>query len=150
MKIYALFDDSFFRKKPRWMPQKLYRVVCQRSNPRSKEYMLELLQEKFPGTELIDLEQPCSPGKVILLYPDAIGLGWEKIERRLKIHNQNQKLMVLNGRRRVFEFTPSIRRTLLLRRFLEMTFLPEILLMPFVLFYGALVATKDKFSGCKS
>jgi hypothetical protein len=148
MKTYALFDDSFFKIKPGWMPEKLYRVVCQRANPRSKEYMLNLLHEKFPEAEFIDLEHPPSPGKVILLYPDSIGLGWGKIENRLKIQIQN--IIVLNGRKRVFEFTSSVQRTLLLRRFLEMTFLPEILLTPFVLFYGALVATKDKFRGCKS
>lgn len=147
MKAFALFDDSFFRTMPRWMPEKLHRVVCQRSHPRSKEYMLSLLQEKFPGTQLIDLEQPRSSGQIILLYPDSIGLGWWKVERRL---SRSHKLVVLNGRRRVFEFTPSVRRMLLLRRFLEMTFLPEMLLTPFVLFYGAFVATKDKFWGCKS
>lgn len=148
MKTYALFDDSFFEIKPGWMPEKLYRVVCQRANPRSKEYMLNLLHHKFPGAELIDLEQPCSPGKIILLYPDSIGLGWGKIENKFKI--QTQDITVLNGRKRVFQFTPSVRRMLLLRRFLEMTFLPEMLLTPFVLFYGAFVATKDKFRGFKS
>ncbi|WP_235075736.1 glycine/betaine ABC transporter permease [Holospora undulata] len=129
------------------MPQKLYRIVCHRSNPRSKEYMLDLLREKFPDAEIVDINQTRSPGKIILLYPDSIGLGWRKIESRL-IHKH--EVEVLNGRRRVFEFTPSVRRMLLLRRFLEMTFLPEILLTPFVLFYGAFVATKDKFRGFKS
>ncbi len=148
MKIYALFDDSFFRKKPRWMPEKLYRVVCQRSNPRSKEYMLDLLREKFPDAEIVDINQTRSPWKIILLYPDSIGLGWGKIENRLKI--QTKDITILNGRKRVFEFTSSVRRRLLLRRFLEMTFLPEILLTPFVLLYGIFVATKDKIRGCKS
>ncbi len=148
MKTYALFNDSFFKEKPWWMPQKLYRVVCHRSNPRSKEYMLDLLREKFPDAEIVDINQTRSPGKIILLYPDAMGLGWGKIENRLKIQTQN--ITVLNGRKRVFEFTSSVRRMLLLRRFLEMTFLPELLLTPFVLFYGAFVATKDKFRGSKS
>ena len=81
MKTYAIFNDSFFQKKPGWMPERLYCVVCQRSNSRSKEYMLTLLREKFPGAELIDLEQPRPPGRIVLLYPDAIGLGWGKIEK---------------------------------------------------------------------
>ena len=130
MKTYALFDDSFFKRKPWWMPEKLYRVVCKRSNPRSKEYMLQLLHEKFSGAELIDLGQPRSPGKIILLYPDSIGLGWRKIENRLKA--QTQDLTVLNGRRRVFELTPSVHRQLLLRRFLEMTFLHVLVVKLFV------------------
>lgn len=148
MKIFALFDDSFFNIKPWWMPEKLYRVVCQRSNPRSKEYMLKLLQEKFPGAEIVDLEQPRSPGRIILLYPDSIGLGWRKIEK--KIAAQTQELIVLNGRRRIFDLTSSTHKQLLLRRFLEMTFLPEILLTPFILLYGAFITIKDKFSSFKS
>ncbi len=148
MKTYALFNGSFFKRKPWWMPEKLYRVVCQRSNPRSKEYMLKLLQENFPDAELIDWEQPRYPGKIILLYPDSIGLGWGKIENRLKA--QIQPLTVLNGRRRVFELTPSVHRQLLFRRFLEMIFLPEILLTPFILLYGVFITIKDKISGCRS
>ncbi|GAJ46482.1 hypothetical protein HE1_00817 [Holospora elegans E1] len=148
MKTYALFDDSFFKIKPRWIPEKLYRVVCQRSNPRSKEYMINLLHENFPEAELIELEQLHFPAKIILLYPDATGLGWSKIETRLK--TQTQDITVLNGRKRVFELTPSTRKTLLFRRFLEMTFLPEILLTPLILFYGISIAIKDKFRGCKS
>ena len=130
------------------MPERLYCVVCQRSNSRSKEYMLTLLREKFPGAELIDLEQPRPPGRIVLLYPDAIGLGWGKIEKRVKI--QTQHLTVLNGRKRVFDLIPSVHRKLLLHRFLEITFLPEILLMPFILLYGTFMAIKDKFSSCKS
>lgn len=148
MKTFALFDNSFFRTKPCWMPNKLYRVVCQRANPRSKEYMINLLHDKFPNAEFIDLEKFNSLGKIILLYPDAIGLGWGKIENGLKINTQD--IIILNGRKRVFEFTSSVRRLLLFRRFLEMTFLPEIFLTLFVLLYGALLAIKDKFIGFKS
>ncbi len=143
MKTYAIFNDSFFQKKPGWMPEKLYRAVCQRANPRSKAYMLTLLYEKFPEAELIDLEQPRSSAKIVLLYPDAIGLGWGKIEERIKAETKNP--IVLNGRRKVFDLIPSVHRKLLLYRFLEITFLPEILLMPFILLYGALIAIKDKF-----
>lgn len=148
MKTYALFDNSFFSKKPWWLPQKLHNVVCIRANPRSKEYMINLLQEQFPEAELIDLRHPRSSGQVVLLYPDAIGLGWGKIEKRVR--NQTQELTVLNGRKRVFPLTVSVHRKLLLHRFLEITFLPEILLTPFILLYGTFIAIKDKFSSYKS
>lgn len=148
MKTYVLFDNSFFQEKLQWMQQKLYRIVCHRSNPRSKKYILNLLHDKFPRVELIDLKHSSAPGKIILLHPDSIGLGWGKIENRLKIHTQD--ITVLNGRKRVFKLTPSTRKKLLFRRFLEITFLPEILLTPFVIFYGAFVATKDKFRDSKS
>ncbi|MBI1954644.1 MAG: glycine/betaine ABC transporter permease [Proteobacteria bacterium] len=148
MKTYALFHNSFFERKPWWILEKLHRVVCQRSNPRSKEYMLTLLKEKFPEAELVTLEQPRSSGKIILLYPDSIGLGWGKIEKRLRTQTQN--LTILNSRRRDFELTSSVRRQLLFRRFLEMTFLPELLLMPFILLYGTFIAIQDKFDSGKS
>jgi hypothetical protein len=80
---------------------------------------LNLLHEKFPEAELIELEQLHFPSKIILLYPDSIGLGWRKMERRVKVHRQ--KLSVLNLRRRIFEFTHHRRRTLYLRRFLDLT-----------------------------
>ena len=53
MKTYAFFDNSFFTQKPWWLPIKLYNVIYQRSNPRTQEYMLALLSEKFPDAELI-------------------------------------------------------------------------------------------------
>lgn len=140
MKTYAIFDNSFFQKKPWYLPEKLYRAVCNRSNPRSKDYMLALLHENFPTAKLIDQDQISSPGNIILLYPDSIGLGWKKVERLLK--NQTN-ITVLNGRRRVFNLTSSIRKKLLLHRFFEITFIPEILLTPFLLFYGVIIAIKD-------
>ncbi|HCU07006.1 MAG TPA: glycine/betaine ABC transporter permease [Holosporales bacterium] len=146
MKTYALFDDSFFTHNPWWMPVKLYRVVCQRSNPRSKEYMITLLQEKFPGAELADSNQlDHLHGKIILLYTDAIGLGFRTIEKKLKTQKLN--IRVLNGRKRDFELTSCVHRRLLIHRFLEITFLPEILLTPFVLLYGFFLALNDKVKG---
>ncbi len=148
MKTYAIFDDSFFNKKPVWIPEKLYRVVCHRSNPRSREYMLDMLGKKFPDAEVVDTNHTRLPGMVILLYPDSIGLGWKKIEKKL-IH-QSQAMTVLNGRKRLFDLTSSIRRQLLWRRFLEKTFLPEIIFTPFVFIYGTVVALMDKYRGNQS
>ncbi len=148
MKTYAVFDDSFFQIKPWWMPEKLYRVVCQRSNPRSKDYMMELLHDKFPDAKLIDLKKKHYGCKIILLYPDSIGIGFRKIESILKMYNN--EIIVLNGRKRVFALKPSVHKQLLLYRFLEITFLPEILITPFFVLYGVCIAAKDKFIGYKS
>lgn len=148
MKIYAIYDNSFFQKKPYWMPRKLYRVVCQRSNPRSKEYMQNLLYENFPDIELVDFKHLSSSTKIILLYPDSIGLGWKKIETRLQA--QAKEITVLNGRKRIFKLSFSVHKKLLLRRFLELTFLPEMFFTPFIFLYGISIFIKDKLYGCKS
>ncbi|CAO5679945.1 MAG: hypothetical protein HEEMFOPI_01367 [Holosporales bacterium] len=145
MKTYALFDDSFFNIKPWWMPEKLHRVVCQRSNPRSRKYMINLLKENFPDAEIIDETHSYPHEQIILLYPDSIGLGLRKTEK--KLITQVKNVTILNGRKRVFQLTPSVHKTLLLRRFIEMTFLPEILITPFIVLYGIFLAILDKFRG---
>ena len=130
------------------MPEKLYRVVSQRSNPKSREYMITLLNQKFPDAELVEVSQLYSNDKIILLYPDSIGLGWKKIEANLM--QKFQVITVLTGRKRLFDLNSTVHRRLLFRRFIEVTFLPEILFMPFLLFYGILITLKDKISSCKS
>ena len=145
MKTYAIFDDSFFQNKPWWMPKKLHNVVSIRANPRSQEYMLELLQEHFPEATIIDIDSPHENGQLFLLYPDSIGLGWGVLERKLLKNFKDIK--VLNGRKRSFPFKSLIQFNLILRRFLEITFLPEIVLAPFLVMYGALLAVKDRIAG---
>jgi hypothetical protein len=144
MITYALFDDSFFQKKPWWMLQKLYNVVCNRSNPRSKNYMTQLLHKKFPGVKVIGQIQDHTQGDIILLYSDSIGLGLSKLEGLLM--KQNIKIKVLNGRGRIFNFNSSVRKQLLFRRFLEVTFLPEILFSPILFICGIVLVLKDKLS----
>jgi hypothetical protein len=64
---------------------------------------------------------------IILLFPDAIGLGWGNIERRL-LRLNNQTILVINGRRRVFILDRKMRGALILRRFLDVSCLVEIIL----------------------
>lgn len=127
------------------MPHKLYNVVCLRSNPRSKEYMLSLLHEKFPEAEILVSKAPEEKNLIILLYPDAIGLGWGKIERQYKRRFKN--ITVLNGRGRIFTLDASTYTSLKVKRFLEITFLPELILTPFLFMIGVALALKDKISG---
>ena len=145
MKTYALFDDSFFQNKPWWMPLKLHNVVSIRANARSKEYMLDLLHEYFPEARVDQMDVPCENAQIILLYPDSIGLGWSHLEKRL--WKKFQEVRVLNGRKRCFALTKHGRLKLVLRRFLEVTFLPEIVCAPFLLLYGTFLAIKDKIKG---
>ena len=66
---------------------------------------------------------------IVLLYPDAIGIGFYKIERQIfSIRSKGIAVWALNGRRRYFPLTPSNRMRLLLRRVLEKSLLPELLI----------------------
>lgn len=114
-----------------------------RANPRSVEYMLdratEFKAQSAPGavadvlvegetlmpekhyawirqiqTVLVDLS---GYDTVVLLYPDAIGLGWDTLERTVgDLHAQ--QCIVINGRRRIFIWDHASRRALAWRRLL--------------------------------
>ncbi len=84
-------------------------------------------------------------GQLVLLYPDAIGLGWSPLERALRRRFNNVK--VLNGRKRFFQLDGKELIQLRVRRFLEITFLPEIIFAPFLLIYGTVLTIKDKIRG---
>lgn len=146
MKTIALFRDNFFEKKPVWLPKKLHRVICERSNPRTKSYMTSLLKQHFLHAEICENLniKLIANATVVLLYQDAIGLGWSKLEKLCLKHAQT--VMVINGRRRKFQLTRSTRRKLLLRRFLEITFLLEMLTAPVLLLAGSILALTDKIS----
>lgn len=146
MENYAIFDQQFFISKPAWMPQKLYEVVCHRSNPRSAKYMETILRKSFSNAKLISpREIPHGADRYILLYPDAIGLGWSHVEKR--VLGSNVPVTVINGRGRSFELTSFRRQKLQFRRLLESTFLPEIILTPFIVIVGAALSIWDSLLG---
>jgi hypothetical protein len=62
----------------------------------------------------------------VLLYPDATGLGFGPLERRLLAGSATPPV-VLNGRRRTFVLDAPRRRSLRLRRLLERAMLGEAL-----------------------
>ena len=128
------------------MPGKLYAVVCGRANARTKQYMQTLLQETFPKTQIKALEDiPSTVQEVILLYSDAIGLGFTPLEKSSQ--KRFQKISILNGRGRIFVLTSSVSRRLRLRRFFEKTFLIELILGPILLIFGCILCIKDFFAG---
>jgi ubiquinone/menaquinone biosynthesis C-methylase UbiE len=76
--------------------------------------------------------------EITLLYPDALGIGWGPVER--KLCRLGIPLTILNGRGRSFELDSKARRSLRFRRFLERVWGAEILfsaaffiVLPFVL-----------------
>jgi hypothetical protein len=133
----AEFDAS---RRARYNPRGIYqRALHNRANPRSRRYMQQLLEERFPGAELATT-QPGGDVEIVLLYPDANGLGYSAFERRLPAETR-----VLNGRRRELVLDNRTRRVLRARRALERSFAVELaalaaaaVLTPFLLAYDLL------------
>ena len=126
-------------------PRHLYRrAVWFKSNPRSASAMEQLFHETWPDGRFVNVSktkgwrrEAADCETVVLLYPDAIGLGFGAIERQvLRNRRGRHRARVLNGRKRDFLLTPPVRRGLRLRRMLERTMAGELL---FVLVF--LVAT---------
>lgn len=152
-KVTALFLDPWigmdeaapmFRR-----PLLLWRkAMWFKTNPRPGAYMRTLLAEHWPEARLVDVRSEPhwadalgGTGRVVLLYPDAIGIGFGGIERRLLRLATRRAITVLNGRRRVFPLDRSARRRLLLRRFLERSMLLECV-------FGALFLVATPFLVC--
>lgn len=103
-----------------------------KANPRSASYMRSCLSETWPEAEFVDTDSdPSWPKKIsgaaqiVLLYPDAIGVGFGSFERQVRGLAPRAIVQVLNGRRRVFLLDGAARRALRVRRFLERTMLLE-------------------------
>lgn len=110
------------------------KAVWYKANPRSSEYMKALFAERYPGATFLDAATAPIPAavmagssKVVLLFPDSIGLGYSAIERTVARDASDAAVEVLNGRRRQFPFDRRARWALRYRRFLEWTMLLECL-----------------------
>ena len=123
-------DGGVSATRPR-TPRRAYRrALVYRSNPRPAEYMTALFEQRLPGAAIARIdgdgwkEKLSGADRVVLLYPDATGLGFGSLERRL-LRLTRGRPSVLNGRRRVFELDRRTRRALLARRALERSMLVE-------------------------
>ncbi len=92
--------------------------------------------------DFVTAQQQSRPDALILLYPDAIGTGWERTERLLARLGIPHRL-VINGRRRVFAWDEGVYRALRQRRLLANTFLPELVLAPTLVLSATLLALYD-------
>lgn len=104
-----------------------YRTMVEfKANPRDEAYMRALFAERYPDGRLGGPEDVSEAGRVVLLYPDAIGLGWRPVERTLMRRvAPDAELRVLNGRRRDFVLDRRARARLELRRWLEAALVGE-------------------------
>lgn len=126
-----------------------------KSNPRSLGYMHSLFAERYPNGKFYDVREVdpvilksliAAADEIVLLYPDAIGLGFSDIEKQVRHEASSMVcIRILNGRRRDFLLSKRVQANLRKRRFLELTMLPEIIvgliilaLTPFVLILDVL------------
>jgi hypothetical protein len=102
----------------------LRRSLAWRANPREPEYMRALFGERFPDGRIVErVDELHGADRIVLLYPDANGIGFGALERKLP----ETDVVVLNGRRRQFALTARTRRALRLRRALELSYAGELL-----------------------
>lgn len=140
-RVIALFHNPWpddVVDRPRGLnPIAFYRyAVWYKANPRTKDYMHRLQAEHFPDAVCVNTADPdwrkriAEADKIILFYPDAIGLGFAPIERMIK---DNKKIWagitVFNGRHRKFLLNFGTLMSLRMRRFFEWTMLPEFLFL---------------------
>jgi hypothetical protein len=123
-----------------WIPNRYVRRLFEkldgyheyRGNPRSLAYMKDLAGHYVGNVDQGTIGDPSMLRKIptveqiILLWPDANGMGWFRLERHVfKKKKSNSLVYVLNGRRRLFELTRRQWRTIAFKRFLEKSFLLE-------------------------
>jgi len=83
---------------------------------------------------------------VIFMFPDAVGLGFDGVERVFTKFNY-ERVLVINGRRRFFILDSHSRKALIFRRFMARAWGFEMLLVPFILVIAAVLAFYDALTG---
>ncbi|MFA7428595.1 MAG: hypothetical protein WCZ23_00395 [Rhodospirillaceae bacterium] len=150
--FYTPWPEHMEARVPLSQPHKLFRkAVWLKSNPRDLAYMSNLFRERYPDghlTQTVDEDDVRAADVVVLLYSDAVGLGWAGIEWQI-LHARRDvtEVRVLNGRRRDFVLSGNTRRALLWRRMLEWTMLPEIVMTISFLIVTPLLLTIDWVRG---
>ena len=122
----------------RSVPQMFRYAVWFKANPRDAAYMQQLLGERSPGAEFVNVDQradwrdaAAGADTIVLLYPDAIGLGFAPLERKIAhTKKAGAVVRVINGRRRDFAWNGATRFALRVRRIIERTMLGEIIFVP--------------------
>jgi hypothetical protein len=129
---------------PRRSLSELYgRAVWLKANPRGEEYMRALFAERYPEGVFVTTaggedwrRAVAGADTVVLLYPDSIGIRFSAVEREVERARKTwATVRVLNGRRRDFVLSRTVRRELRRRRLAERAMLGEALAV--VLFAAA-------------
>ena len=115
--------------------EKLDRVARYKRNPRSREYMRQLAASVLPTATVVEVDGALPRAAisqarhVVLLWPDAIGYGWSRLEREVfNFKRRDAQVYALSGRRRTFRLTTGTLFGLRLRRLAERLWLGEALM----------------------
>jgi hypothetical protein len=119
--------------------------------------MLALFAERYPEGTFLNIDQTVDwrkqaeeADKIILLYPDSIGLGFAAIESEItRLKKPWAGVRVLNGRRRDFLLNEATRRRLRWRRFLERTMIVEFSVMVVMLVVTPFLVVADFVRGVR-
>jgi len=105
--------------------------------PRSLDYMRSAMAAIWP--EYQDVQVLAAPAdltalnlnsthNLVLLWPDANGMGWAAMERQVRRCAPPEcKVVILNGRKRTFDFGSAIHQKLRRRRVFEKSLLMNVL-----------------------
>lgn len=149
-------EDLTVSAPPALNPLKMYHwAVWYKANPRDEDYMRALFNEHYPEGDFFNIDQENDwraavgqADKVVLLYPDAIGLGFSRWERETKgLLKPWAGMRVLNGRRRTFRLGASALLGLRLRRLVERAMLGEVLAIFVFLLATPILTVKDWWEG---
>lgn len=135
--------------------EKYRRVVWHKANPRHEDYMKNCFFEHWPDGIFVNADTDSGwyhnlseADTIVLLYPDAIGLGFAQIESRVaQAKKKWAAVRVLNGRKRSFLLTPFVRAQLVTRRFLERSMLGEIIFTALFIVITPLFVMIDRVKG---
>lgn len=113
--------------------------------------MRALFAERFPQGEFINVDvdhdwqkKACGADSLVLLYPDAIGLGFHDLERDVqRVKKTWAEVRALNGRRREFLLNRTTFRALRFRRFIEMGMVGEMAAIPLFVLSSPLLLVVD-------
>lgn len=97
--------------------------------------------EVRPAAELLGPHELAD--QVLVIYPDALGLGWARLESLLP----SGRAFGVNGRRRIFPLDAAARRWLRWRRLMANTRLPELLATVAIVPLAAGLAAWDALRG---
>lgn len=109
---------------------------------RDETYMRSLFQEHYPNALFVKVDSDGTwrqkikgADTIVLLFPDAIGFGFKKIERELaRLKARAATLSFLNGRGRILGLSRPVQTQLALRRFLIRFLVVEVLtIVPFLM-----------------
>lgn len=125
--------------------------------PRTREYMKNLFEKKYPTGSFLEVgnntswtDQVSDADSIVLLYPDPIGYGFNKIEKQiLQLKDSRCALRALTGRRREILLNPRTRNALSFRRLIRQLMIVEILLSTLFVLVTPFLVVFDQLRGRK-